>query len=225
MLALLVAMLFAWANKDLKWGYFGEHGDLAYGIALFVVIIALNTISPGIRKEMTKIKEEKERRINAERNVGTNGIVLSRPMSSTTKWVFPILLVTGVLAIAFYTRPDTSDSGTAAQVAVSVICVGMFAYFFKRTVWTAVDEVIDFGVEIFVRKGSKTERISVLNISNIDEVTEKTLTTTILQFNAPCRFGKEIRFYAKLTLDVENAEPGSVCDRIVQLRKKRTANL
>jgi hypothetical protein len=112
------------------------------------------------------------------------------------KRIFPLIWFGGltVFGVTGLTRADfRADGWWQYLVAIVFMCVVGF-FLMKRIVWDLVDEVMDRGEFLLVRKGSEEERVALSNIMNVNVSTNMNPPRITLRLVKPGKFGTEIAF-------------------------------
>lgn len=75
------------------------------------------------------------------------------------------------------------------------VAMAVFGYFLMRSlIFDLVDEVVDAGDALIVRKAGEEARIALADIVNVDSTTLVNPPRITLTLRTPCRFGRKVAF-------------------------------
>jgi hypothetical protein len=136
------------------------------------------------------------------------------------KWVLPILMFVGVAIWTIASNvARTAIDFISHGFALSVL--GLFlVYFLKRDIWNLLDEVLDGGNFLLVRRGSKQERVPLSDVVNVNVTHQLNVTRIVLRLRTPCALGEKLAFFPKVThrLGGRNDIADDLTGRVARIR-------
>ncbi len=145
---------------------------------------------------------------------------ISSSMTFFYKWIFPVIWFGFLIVFVGFGVFGSQRSAPLPIFIVPLAMMGFGYFLMKRLIFDLVDAVWDDGQTLVVKNGSRTERIALADIKNVNYSPFLNPPRVTLSLRRQTTFGDQIAFCAPVRLIPLTSSPviSDLIDRVDQAR-------